>query len=63
VQKYLPGNQHTVIAFKIYMDMSGIVNPANFFSLYFDFNTCITVRKLQKKKSVQDKYTLHKLSN
>ena len=27
VQKFLPGNQHTVLAIEIYIIMSGIVNP------------------------------------
>ena len=30
MQKYLPGNQRTALAVKIYIDMSGIVNPILF---------------------------------
>ena len=30
VQKYLPGNQHTVLAVKIYIDMSRTVYPTLF---------------------------------
>jgi len=50
VQKYLPGNQYTVLAVKIYIDMSGIVYPTlSFLACSFYFSTYITVRKLQEK--------------
>jgi uncharacterized membrane protein YhdT len=50
VQKYLPGNQYTVLAFKIYIDMSGILYPTlSFLACFFYFSTYITVRKLQEK--------------
>ena len=39
VQKYLPGNQHTVLAVKIYIVI-----------LIIQFNTSITVIKVQEKK-------------
>jgi len=30
LHKYLPGNQHRVLAVKMYIDISGIVNPTLF---------------------------------
>ena len=49
MQKYLPGNQHTVLAVKIYIDMSRTVYPTLSFLAFFYCSTYITVRKLQEK--------------
>ena len=62
VQIYLPGNQYTVLAVKIYIDISGIVYPTLSLLAYsFYFSTYITVRKLQEKSSSMK--THQKLSN
>jgi hypothetical protein len=49
--------------FKYILTCQELLTLHSFFSLFIDFNTCITVRKLQEGTSAQYKYTHQKLSN